>query len=226
MLRMTANTVVLLILACCWPARPAQAGPIDASAFGSVEHTEISFTQLPVDAGSPGARVIQGITFTSAANAFRTYPAGPPYPYGGPAIQVCAERGCIMTDVDLDTITASLPTPTAMVGAYVGIPNVATTAIAEFYAGSMLLGTLSVSALPFEGVFVGWDAGSAIITSVRFIDDDPQQFVLALTGFTFQDRIDIPVAPTLLLVLTGFLPASRGLRNLRRSMPARASRGG
>lgn len=178
------------------------AAQIDASAFKPGEKTEVSFAGLPFDFGRPGPVLAGGLTFTAGHGSFRTYPASSPM-QSGPATQVCAERGCIMTDDELDTITVALPTPVAMAGAYIGITNESTTAIAEFYAGTTLLGSVNISAKPFEGVFAGWDAGSPLITSVKFIDNQNQGFVLGLTGFTYQAVSSVPEAATNTMFLFG-----------------------
>lgn len=90
--------------------------------------------------------VAGGITFNDGSGWFRTYPASGPFP-GEPAMQVCAQKGCIMTDSELDFIAVTLPSPVSMVGAYLGIPNAASTAAAEFYSGDALLGLLGIAGL-------------------------------------------------------------------------------
>lgn len=182
----------------------ACAGQIDASAFDPSKRVEVSFASLPLNFGRPGPVVAGGITFTDGSGSFRTYPASSPFP-GAPAMQVCAEKGCIMTDSELDFIAVTLPSPVSMVGAYIGIPNAATTASAEFYAGEALLGTVNISAKAFEGVFAGWNAGSAVITSVKFIDTQDQGFVLGLTGFTYQVAASVPEPSSWLLGLFGIV---------------------
>lgn len=194
----------------------AFAGQIDATAFDPSKRVEVSFTSLPLDFGRPGPVVAGGITFTDGGGSFRTYPASGPFP-GAPAMQVCAQKGCIMTDAELDFIAVTLPSPVSMVGAYIGIPNAATTASAEFYAGEALLGTVNISAKAFEGVFAGWNAGASVITSVKFIDTQNQGFVLGLTGFTYQVAAPVPEPASWLLGLLGIV----GLAAVGRQRAAR-----
>jgi hypothetical protein len=177
-------------------AGSVQAHQIDASTFDPSLSNEVSFASLPLNFGRRGPVVAEGITFTSGSGSLRTYPADSFSPLPGLDTVVCAEKGCIMTDTDLDYIAVRLPNPVSMVGAYLGITNSPTTAVAEFYSGMTLLGSVNVSARSFEGVFAGWHADSPIITSVKFIDNESQDFVLALSGFTYQGGMPIPEPST------------------------------
>ena len=116
---------------------------------------------------------------------------------------MCAELGCILTNTDLDSIVVDLPTPVAKVGALLGTVNVASTARAEFYSNATLLGTVDISADPFEGVFAGWDAGASVITRVRFVDTVEQGFVLSLSRFTYEFAATVPEPSTVVLLLLG-----------------------
>lgn len=179
----------------------AHAGPIQLSDFSS-QHIEVSLASLPVGMGSVPSITADGITFRPGFGLIYGYPTVPPWP-GGPAVQVCAELGCILTNTDLDSIVVDLPTPVAKVGALLGTVNVASTARAEFYSNATLLGTVDISADPFEGVFAGWDAGASVITRVRFVDTVEQGFVLSLSRFTYEFAATVPEPSTVVLLLLG-----------------------
>lgn len=210
----------LLAASCLAPT--AQAASIQASGFGS-QAVEVSFATLPLSFGGTPQVVAGGLTFESGAHSFRTYPgtAFGPF-YGVPGVEVCAERGCIMTDVELDFISVDLPSPVARVGALIGIPNRASTARAEFYAGTTLLGSIDVAPAAFIGEFAGWDAGANLITRVRFVDTINQGFVLAMTGFTYEFAAAVPEPATAMLSLLGLAVVGVSARRLR---PADLRRG-
>ncbi len=190
----------------------AQAVPIQLNDFTG-NKVEVSFSNLPLSFGGTPSVVADGITFLSGAQSFRTYPyfeLG-----GGPAVQICEQFGCIMTDVDLDFISVDLPAPVARVGALLGIPNTASTARAEFYAGARLLGTVDIAAAPFEGVFAGWDAGANLISRVRFVDTAENDFVLGLSRFTYEAAPQVPEPSTVILLLMGLGAVSVGASRRR-----------
>lgn len=196
-------------------AASAFAGQIDRTAFDGDQRVEVSFANLPMDFGRAGPVVAGGITFTSGFGSFRTYPANTFTMPDFEGTQVCM-TGCIMTNGELDFISVVLPEPVSLVGAYLGIVNESTTAVAEFYSGATLLGSVNVSARPFEGVFAGWDAGSAVITSVKFIDNQNQQFVLGLSGFTYQIAPSVPEPSSLALALMGSMALAGAVRRGQR----------
>jgi hypothetical protein len=211
--------VVAAMLAAWLLISPAHAGPIQLSDFSS-RHIEVSLASLPVGMGSVPSITADGITFQSGGGGIYGYPTFPPWP-GGPSVQVCAELGCILTNSDLDSIFVDLPSPVAKVGALLGIPNMASTARAEFYSNATLLGTVDISADAFEGIFAGWDAGASVITRVRFVDTVDQGFVLGMSRFTYEFAATVPEPSTAMLLLLGGVCIS-GFR--RRSQPLRHER--
>jgi len=203
-----AAALALTLLAPMAPT--AQAAAIQLSDFGA-HKVEVSFAGLPPAAGGVLQVVADGVTFEAGASLLLTYPPMAPY-YGTPGLEVCAERGCIMTNADLGFISVVLPASVARVGALLGIPNSASSARAEFYAGASLLGTVDVASAAFLGEFAGWDAGADIITSVRFVDTVDQGFVLGLTALTYEATAAVTEPSTLLMWLIGLGAAAIGWR--------------
>lgn len=165
----------------------SMAGQIQPGDFNQDQKIEVNIDDLQLNffGGTPPL-TRNGVTF-STYGGLRVYPApsanySSPYEYK----EICVPHGCLATNFDLETITATLSTPASAVGAYVGIFNVTTTARAEFYSGTSLLGAIDVFGRRAEAVYVGWDAGSALITSVKFIDTSLNGFVLNMTEFTYQ----------------------------------------
>lgn len=188
----------------------AQAAAIQLADFGA-HKVEVSFTGLPPAAGGVAQVVADGVSFEAGASLLLTYPAAAPF-YGTPGVEVCAERGCLLTNADLGFISVLLPSPVARVGALLGTPNSASAARAEFYAGAVLLGTVDVASAAFLGEFAGWDAGVDIITSVRFVDTVEQGFVLGLTAFTYEAMAAVPEPSTWLMWLAGLGAVAIGWR--------------
>jgi hypothetical protein len=156
----------------------------------------VTFETQPLHFGRPGPVFSGGLTFTSGNGSFRTYPSG--------SIALC-ESGCIMTDIDLDYISVALPTPVAQAGGFVGVYNVASRSLVEFYSNNLLLGVVAIDTRANEGKFAGWDAGETIITSVRFVDIADQGFTITLGKFAYSFTSTIPEpAPSYLFAVGVF----------------------
>lgn len=176
-------------------AGTAQAGQITFDQLSS-DARFATFEHLPLDFGRPGPVSAGGLTFSSGSGWLRTYPNG--------SIDLCS-AGCIMTDSELDYISVTLPTAVAQAGGFIGVYNVANHAQVEFYAGSTLLGTVDIDTQANEGKFAGWDAGEAIITSVRFVDVQDQNFTITVGKFAYSPTSAIPEPSTALFFIAGLL---------------------
>ncbi|MCQ9375477.1 PEP-CTERM sorting domain-containing protein [Methyloversatilis sp. XJ19-13] len=173
----------------------AHAGQISYEEL-STDAKLVTFETQPLNFGRPGPVFSGGLTFTSGNGSFRTYPSG--------SIELC-ESGCIMTDVELDYISVALPTPAAQAGGFVGVYNVPNHAQVEFYSNDLLLGTIAVDTAANEGKFAGWDAGQQLITSVRFVDVEDQQFTITLGEFAYSPTSTVPEPSNGFLFAVGIL---------------------
>ena len=202
----------LLLLGACVFAVP---GAVHAAQIGVGDFT----APTTVGFGNPGAPggydlvpeglVIAPVTFTTAnATGIRWWG-------GGTVFNDCI-GGCVTTDDNINTLTATLNQSYNMVGLYVGQATAYDLAVSFYDTANALLGVVNVSGASDGVSFVGWEHTSAI-GRVDIANAVPNTFVVAAQSGLFQNSA-IPEPATWALLIAGFGMIGATLRRRRRTV--------
>jgi hypothetical protein len=173
----------------------AQIGISDFSSNAILE----TYEGLPLINYVPGATsnvtpiVIGGNTYTTDNNQIRYADIGSSA--GGSGFS-------LLTGSDLGYIDILFGTPVNLAGITAGI-GAAITWKVEFFVGGSLLASIMQSTLGPGGVFIGWDAGSAKITSLRVTDLSSDGVTIAVDNLRTEIISPVPIPAALPLFAAG-----------------------